>query len=107
MKCRTDSSSRSTAATTGSSSAIATRSSPPFAASSYSLSAARIAHQQVERLATHGARRAMRRRETLMEPGDQHPSCFVVVRDSVEIERCAFESFCMAVDTIMVLREVL
>ncbi len=45
--------------------------------------------QQVERLTTYGARRAMRRGETLMEPGDQHPSCFVVVRGSVEILRVA------------------
>jgi len=45
--------------------------------------------QQAERLAAYGARRQMRRGETLMEPGDQHPSCFVVVRGSVEILRVA------------------
>jgi thioredoxin reductase (NADPH) len=47
--------------------------------------------QQVERLTTYGARRAMRRGETLMEPGDQHPSCFAVVRGAVEILRAATE----------------
>ena len=43
--------------------------------------------QQVERLATYGTRRSMRRGETLMEPGEAHASCFVVVRGSVEILR--------------------
>jgi thioredoxin reductase (NADPH) len=50
-----------------------------------------LTQQQVERVATYGTRRAMRRGETLMEPGDQHPSCFVVVRGSVEILRVANE----------------
>jgi thioredoxin reductase (NADPH) len=52
----------------------------------------RLTSHQAERLATYGARRAMRRGETLMEPGDQHPSCFVVVRGSVEILRVANDS---------------
>ena len=43
--------------------------------------------EQVERLATYGTRRSMQRGETLMEPGDPHASCFVVVRGSVEILR--------------------
>ena len=43
--------------------------------------------QQVERLATYGARRSMQRGDILMEPGDQHASSFVVVRGSVEILR--------------------
>src|SRR5262245_57511010 len=43
--------------------------------------------QQVGRLATYGSRRTMRRGETLMEPGDEHPACFVVTRGSVEILR--------------------
>jgi thioredoxin reductase (NADPH) len=47
--------------------------------------------QQVEQLATYGSRRAIRRGETLMEPGEPHPSCFVVVRGSVEILRVANE----------------
>jgi len=50
-----------------------------------------LTQQQVEQLATYGSRRAMRRGETLMEPGDPHPSCFVVVRGSVEILRVANE----------------
>ncbi|HEX4683590.1 MAG TPA: FAD-dependent oxidoreductase [Gemmatimonadaceae bacterium] len=45
--------------------------------------------QQVERLATYGARRTMRRGETLMEPGSPHPSCFVVVRGSLDLLRVA------------------
>jgi thioredoxin reductase (NADPH) len=50
-----------------------------------------LTSQQVERLATYGARRQMRRGETLMEPGDQHASCFVVVRGALEILRVANE----------------
>jgi thioredoxin reductase (NADPH) len=48
-----------------------------------------LTHQQLERVATYGARRTMRPGETLMEAGDQHPSCFVVVRGAVEILRVA------------------
>ena len=44
---------------------------------------------QVERLAAYGARRHMRHGETLMEPGDPHPSCFVVVSGAVELLRVA------------------
>jgi thioredoxin reductase (NADPH) len=47
--------------------------------------------QQVERIASYGTRRAMQRGETLMEPGDAHTACFVVVRGSVEIVRVANE----------------
>ncbi len=47
--------------------------------------------QQVERLATYGSRRSMRRSETLMEPGEQHASCFVVVGGSVAILRAQTE----------------
>lgn len=43
--------------------------------------------QQVERLTGYGTRRAMRRGETLMEAGDPHASCFVIVRGSVELLR--------------------
>jgi thioredoxin reductase (NADPH) len=43
--------------------------------------------QQIDRLATYGTRRAMRRGETLMQPGDTRPSCFVVMHGSVEILR--------------------
>ena len=50
-----------------------------------------LTQQQLDRVATYGPRRAMRRGETLMEPGDQHPSCFVVVRGELEILRAATE----------------
>jgi len=43
--------------------------------------------QQLDRLASYGKRRTMRRGETLIEPGDAHPACFVVVKGSVEILR--------------------
>src|SRR5262245_36778446 len=43
--------------------------------------------QQLDRLATYGTRRPIRGGETLMEPGDQHPACFVMLRGSVEILR--------------------
>ncbi len=48
-----------------------------------------LTSEQLERLATYGTRRPMRQGETLMEPGDRHASCFVVVRGSVEILRAA------------------
>jgi len=44
---------------------------------------------QVDRLATYGTRRAMRRGETLMEPGDDHPRSFVIVRGSAALLRVA------------------
>ncbi|HTI65112.1 MAG TPA: cyclic nucleotide-binding domain-containing protein, partial [Gemmatimonadaceae bacterium] len=50
-----------------------------------------LSPHQVERLAAYGTRRAMRSGETLMEPGDPHPSCFVVVRGAVEILRAGAE----------------
>jgi thioredoxin reductase (NADPH) len=50
-----------------------------------------LTSEQLERLATYGSRRSMRRGETLMEPGDRHPSCFVMVRGAVEILRAQAE----------------
>lgn len=48
--------------------------------------------KQVERIASYGSRRQIRRGETLMEPGSQNPSCFVVVRGSVELLRVASDT---------------
>jgi thioredoxin reductase (NADPH) len=47
---------------------------------------------QVDRLAEYGTRRTVARGETLLEPGDPHVSCFVVVRGALEILRVANES---------------
>src|SRR4051812_24478103 len=46
-----------------------------------------LSPSQVAQLATYGALRAMHLGEILMEPGSEHPSCFVVVRGSLEILR--------------------
>src|ERR1700750_3101527 len=43
--------------------------------------------QQVEQLATYGARRSIHRGQILMEPGSKNPSCFVVVRGALDISR--------------------
>jgi thioredoxin reductase (NADPH) len=48
-----------------------------------------LTQQQVERLASYGTRRPMQQGETLMDPGDPHPSSFVVVHGAVEILRVA------------------
>src|SRR6266545_5003575 len=42
---------------------------------------------QAARMATYGHPRAVSRGETLMEPGEVNPSCFLVTRGSVEIVR--------------------
>src|SRR5689334_19655432 len=51
-----------------------------------------LAPRQVERLTTYGSRHPMKRGETLMEPGDHHPRCFVVVRGSLAILRVAHDA---------------
>jgi thioredoxin reductase (NADPH) len=42
---------------------------------------------QVDRLTKYGKRQNVAKDETLLEPGEPHPSCFVVLRGSVEILR--------------------
>jgi thioredoxin reductase (NADPH) len=42
---------------------------------------------QVDRLTKYGVRRTVAKGETLLEPGAPHPSCFVVLRGSVELLR--------------------
>jgi thioredoxin reductase (NADPH) len=46
---------------------------------------------QVDRLASYGTRRAVKRGETLLEPGDPHTACFVVVHGALEILRVTNE----------------
>src|SRR5690348_11638482 len=43
--------------------------------------------RQVDRIATYGSRRSMRRGDVLMDPGDHHPRCAVVVRGSAAVLR--------------------
>jgi thioredoxin reductase (NADPH) len=44
---------------------------------------------QLERLSTYGTRRSVAKDEILMEPGQPHPSCFVVTRGTIDIIRVA------------------